>query len=418
MIDLDYLRDHVPEIKKNCQNRQVTLDIDHFISLDQERSNLIKQVEAVRAERNVMADRMPKISADQKKELSAQAKELKKQLQGQEEKLLNLEKEWKQLWLNIPNLTHPKVPIGGEAAAKTLRTWGTPPTFSFTPKTHVELGEQLDLIDFTAGAKVSGQKFYYLKNEAAVLEMALTRFAVDEAMKHGFELMLTPDLARPDILEGIGYNPRGKETQVYSIQDHDLALIGSAEITIGGYHAQSTFTPDQLPKKYVGVSHCFRTEAGAYGKESTGLYRVHQFTKVELFVFCLPGQAEQIHEEILALEEQIFQALEVPYRVIDCASGDLGAPAYRKFDIEAWMPFKNDYGEVTSASNVTDYQARRLHIKYQVGKKMAFVHMLNGTALAMSRAPIAILENHQTKEGTVRIPKALQPYMNGLTEIK
>lgn len=417
MIDLDYLRAHVDEVKLNCANRRVKVDVDKFLELDQQRVSLIQTVEQVRAERNTIAEHMPKASQEEKPGLAAKAKQLKEQVQQAESELQGIETDWRNIWMTIPNLTHPDTPIGGEDKNKILHTWGKPTHFDFAPRTHLELGEKWDLMDFERAAEVSGQKFYYLKNEGALLEMALTRFAVDQAMKAGFSLMLTPDLARPSVLEGTGYQPRGPETQIYSIEGHDLALIGTAEITIGGYHQKTTFEAADLPKKYVGVSHCFRTESGAYGKESRGLYRIHQFTKVEMFVFCTPEQSEQFHTDLLAIEESIFQALEIPYQVIDNASADLGGPAYRKFDIEGWMPFKNAYGELTSTSNVTDFQARRLQIKYKDGKKAQYVHMLNGTAIAVPRTIIAILENNQNQDGTIQIPAALQPYMNGKTVI-
>lgn len=417
MIDLDYLREHVDEVKLNCANRRVKVDLDAFLDLDQQRVSLIQKIEQVRAERNTIAEHMPTASKEEKPGLAAKARQLKEQVQQAETELQTVETEWKNIWITIPNLTHPETPIGGEDKNKILHTWGKPTHFDFAPRTHLELGEKWDLMDFERAAEVSGQKFYYLKNEGALLEMALTRFAVDQAMKAGFSLMLTPDLARPSVLEGTGYQPRGPETQIYSIEGHDLALIGTAEITIGGYHQKTTFEAADLPKKYVGVSHCFRTESGAYGKESRGLYRIHQFTKVEMFVFCAPDESEQFHSDLLAVEESIFQALEIPYQVIDNASADLGGPAYRKFDIEGWMPFKNAYGELTSTSNVTDFQARRLQIKYRNGKKTPYVHMLNGTAIAVPRTIIAILENNQNKDGTIQIPAALQPYMNGKTVI-
>lgn len=417
MIDLDYLRTHLDEVKINCLNRKVVVDLDHFLDLDQERLSLIQKIERFRAERNTIAEHMPKASQAEKAGLVIQAKQLKEQVQTAETELNSLETEWRGLWMTIPNFTHPNTPIGGEEKNKVLHTWGKIPHFDFAPQTHLELGKKWDLMDFERAAEVTGQKFYYLKNEGALLEMALTRFAVDQAMKAGFSLLLTPDLARPSVLEGTGYQPRGPETQIYSIEGHDLALIGTAEITIGGYHQKTTFEAADLPKKYVGVSHCFRTESGAYGKESRGLYRIHQFTKVELFIFCTPDQSEPFHQQLLDLEESIFQALEIPYRVIDNASADLGGPAYRKFDLEGWMPFKNAYGELTSTSNVTDFQARRLQIRYKDGKKSQFVHMLNGTAIAVPRTIIAILENNQTKDGTIQIPAALQAYMNGKTII-
>jgi seryl-tRNA synthetase len=250
------------------------------------------------------------------------------------------------------------------------------------------------------------------------MNQALIAYGADIASRHGFTLMETPDLAKDSILEGIGFNPRGPETQVYSIENTDLSLIGTAEITLGGYHANEIVDLSNGPLKYAGISHCYRTEAGAYGRESKGLYRVHQFTKLELFVYCKPDESEATHKELLSIEKEIADGLGLPYRVIDIASGDLGGPAYRKYDIEAWMTMKNGYGEITSTSNCTDYQARRLNVRYRnEAGGTEFVHTLNGTAVVTSRLPIAIFENFQQKDGSIKIPKVLQKYM-GLKEIK
>jgi seryl-tRNA synthetase len=307
------------------------------------------------------------------------------------------------------------VPEGGEEDFRELRRVGEPTRFGFQPLDHVALGTSLDLVDFEGGAKVAGQKFYFLKNQAVLLELALQRFALDLLLQEGFALYATPDLARPEIVDGVGYNPRGEETQIYSLANADLCLIGTAEIPLGGLHADAILDEDDLPLKFAGISHCFRTEAGAAGRESKGLYRVHQFTKVEMFAYTRPEESDLMHDHLLALEERIFQALELPYRVIDTASGDLGAPAYRKFDLEAWMPGRGeggDWGEVTSTSNCTDYQARRLRVRFRRKgtKRTEFVHTLNGTGVAVSRTLVALLENHQLEDGSVAIPKALQPY--------
>lgn len=418
MIDIEYIRDPQKReiVKKNIQDRRMKVDIDALVQLDSDRLALQQQLEGKRREANEIADRFASVNAEEKKELATTAKQLKTLVKELETRLQELETQWKDLMMSVPNFTHPDAPIGEEGSEAELKKWGNVPQFDFVPKNHIELGESLNILDFERAATVSGQKFYFLKNGGALLELALVRFAIDQSLKYGAELMITPDLARKEILEGTGYNPRGKETQVYSIAESDLALIGTAEITLGGYHANSFLPIESLPKKYVGLSHCFRTEAGAYGKESTGLYRVHQFTKVELFAYCLPEQSDVLHQQLLDFEETIYQQLAIPYRVIDTPTGDLGAPAYRKFDIEAWMPFRNGYGEVTSTSNVTDYQARRLHIKYKEGGKSQYVHMLNGTVIAVPRVIIAILENFQTAQGTVRIPEVLQPYM-GMKEI-
>jgi seryl-tRNA synthetase len=320
------------------------------------------------------------------------------------------------LLAELPNLIHPEVPEGGEDDFREIRRWGEPRSFDFTPRDHLQIGEDLDLLDFEAGARVAGQKWYFLKNEAVLLELGLQRFALDVLLDEGFTPYVTPDVARPEIVDGLGYNPRGPETQIYSIANHDLCLVGTAEITLGGMLADTIVEEEVLPLKLAGISHCFRTEAGAHGRESKGLYRVHQFTKVEMFVFTRPEDSEAMHEELLGIEERIFQALEIPYRVIDIASGDLGAPAWRKYDIEAWMPGRGDggeWGEVTSTSNCTDYQTRRLRARFRraATRKNELLHSLNGTAVANSRAPVALFENHQQADGSVRVPKALQPYV-------
>jgi seryl-tRNA synthetase len=315
----------------------------------------------------------------------------------------------------IPNLTHPDAPVGlTEDASLELRKVGTPRVFDFKPKDHVELGKTLDLIDFETAGKVSGNGFYFLKNDLVLLDLALQQFALKKLIAAGFIPIVTPDLARNNILEGIGFTPRGVETQVYSVEDTELSLIGTAEITLGGMLADEILEESGLPVKYVGLSHCFRTEAGAAGRASRGLYRVHQFTKVEMFAFSTPESSGPIHAQMLAIEEDLFQSLGIPYRVLDICSGDLGGPAYRKFDLEAWMPGRGEhgeYGEVTSTSDCTDYQARRLNIRYRPSgqKGTRFVHTLNGTAIALSRALIVVLENYQRSDGLIDVPLVLRP---------
>lgn len=287
------------------------------------------------------------------------------------------------------------------------------PQFDFKPLDHVELGEKLDLFDFEAAAQVTGHGFYFLKNEAVLLELALQRYAVDLLIREGFTPTTTPDLARNEILEGTGYIPRGPETQIYSIANTDLSLIATAEITLGGLYAEKILDAEDLPIKLCGISHCFRTEAAAGGRATRGLYRVHQFTKVEMFAFTLPDDSDAMLDHLRDLECRLFDGLGIPYHVVDTATGDLGGPAYRKFDLEAWMPGRGGYGEVTSTSNCTDFQARRLGIRYKVkGEKgTRFVHTLNGTAIAISRAMIAVLENYQQADGSVVIPEALRPWV-------
>src|SRR5262249_16700347 len=316
--------------------------------------------------------------------------------------------------LTIPNLTHPDAPVGNEN--KVLRRVGEPRKFDFPAKDHIALAETLDLVDFEAGSRVAGQKFYFLKNEAVLLELALVQYAMGKLIAEGYTPIVTPDVARSEVLEGIGFIPRGPETQIYSIENTDLCLIATAEITLGGMHRDQILDELQLPIKYVGLSHCFRTEAGAPGRDTRGLYRVHQFTKVEMFAFCAPDQSDPLHQELLQIEEKVFQGLGLPYQVIDTCTGDLGGPAYRKFDLEAWMPGRGqggEYGEVTSTSNCTDYQARRLNIRYKVpGQKgTGFAHTVSGTAVAVSRAILAILENYQQADGSIIVPEVLRVWL-------
>jgi len=425
MLDPKYIRENIDDVRRNCANRGVNVDLDRFMELEGERRNAITKIEEIRRRQNEVAKSMKgKLPDDERKKLVEEGKSLKEKVQEFDEYIRAVEREFEEVVRQIPNMTHPDSPVAsGEEGNREIRRWGKPKKFDFEPLDHLELGERLDLIDFEAGAKVAGQKFYYLKSEAVLLEQALISYSLSRLRAHGFTPMMTPDLARAQILDGIGFNPRGEETQIYSIENTDLCLIATAEITLGGMLAQAIIDEGMLPIKYAGVSHCFRTEAGAAGKESKGLYRVHQFSKVEMFAFTTPEESESTHEEFVRLEEELFQGLDIPYRVCDICTGDLGGPAYRKFDLEAWMPGRGEsgeYGEVTSTSNCTDYQSRRLGIRFRRGgeKKPVYVHTLNGTAIAISRALIAILENYQQKDGSVRIPKALIPYMDGIKVIK
>ncbi len=418
MLDLHFLREHVDDVKANCRNRNVRADVDEVVRLDETRRSLEHQAQDLQWQANEVAKSIPKEKdAERKQALIAQGRELRTRVAGLEEKLKETKAALHTHLLSIPNMSHPAAPVGTTAEDnKMLRRWGEPRKFDFTPKDHVTLMESLDLVDFEAGSSVAGPKFYFLKNEAVLLELALIQLAVGRLRAEGYTPVITPDMARTEVLEGIGFIPRGPETQIYSVANSDLCLIATAEITLGGMHRDHTFDELGLPTKYVGVSHCFRTEAGAPGRDTRGLYRVHQFTKVEMFAFCTPDQSEGIHEELLRIEEEIFQALGLPYQVIDTCTGDLGGPAYRKFDLEAWMPGRGsagEYGEVTSTSNCTDYQARRLNVRYKVpGQKgTRFVHTLNGTAVAVSRALVAIIENYQQADGSVTVPDALRMWV-------
>ncbi|MGE3799633.1 MAG: serine--tRNA ligase [Candidatus Kapaibacterium sp.] len=416
MLDVKFIRENLELVRENIRNRGVgNADPDRVVTLNTQRVELIQQTEALRKERNENAQKMKgQMSPEERSGLIERGKELKEELASYEEKLSQAEEELNHALKNIPNMTHPDVPVGGEDDAKELELVGTPRSFEFQPKDHLTIGKELDLIDFESAADVTGSSFYYLKNEAALLELALVNYAMNVITSRGYIPHLTPDLARPAILEAIGFNPRGEESQVYNVEGHDLCLIGTAEITLGGMLSGKILRKEDLPMRVGGFSHCFRTEAGAHGRESRGLYRVHQFSKVEMFAFTTPEQSEEVHAEMLSIEKEIYSGLEIPFRVVDIATGDLGAPAYRKFDIEAWMPSRETYGEVTSTSNCTEFQSRRLNIRYRDDENQPrFVHTLNGTAVAVPRAIIAILENHQNADGSVRIPEALRPYMGG-----
>jgi seryl-tRNA synthetase len=415
MLDLKFIRDNAEAVEANLRNRNMQADVQSVVRLYDQRSSAIQNLEGLRSRRNENAQKMKgKLDPTERETLIQEGKELKARIPELEARLAEIESELSREAERIPNMKHPDAPIGfGEQSNLEIKRVGTIPTFAFQPKDHVELGTALDLMDFETATRVSGTKFYYLKNEAVFLELGLCRFALDILQKHGFTPMITPDIAREQVVAGIGYNPRGPETNIYSLTDDDGCLVGTAEITLGGYHAYQILEAEKLPIKLAGISHCFRKEAGAAGQFSKGLYRVHQFTKVEMFVYCLPEQSDGLLEELRGIEEQIFSTLEIPFRVVDTCSGDLGAPAYRKYDLEAWMPGRGengDWGEITSTSNCTDYQARRLGVRYRDGNNRRFVHMLNGTAIAISRALIALLENFQQQDGSIVIPSALVPY--------
>jgi seryl-tRNA synthetase len=414
MLDAHFIREHLAEVKTNVRNRNVKADVDRVVELDNERRRLAQETQQLQQRQNEVARLVKTASAEQRPALIQEGKELKAKVAGLEQQMKQVEADLHAALLTVPNMTHPAAPVGN--ANKVLRKWGEPRSFDFPAKDHVALAEALGLVDFEAGSRVAGQKFYFLKNEGALLEMALVQYAMRTLAAEGFTPVITPDLARVEVLEGIGFIPRGPETQIYSIENSDLCLIATAEITLGGMHRDQILDAARLPLRYVGLSHCFRTEAGAPGRDTRGLYRVHQFTKVEMFAFTTPEQSEDVHEQMLALEEKIFQGLGLPYQVIDTCTGDLGGPAYRKYDLEAWMPGrgeKGEYGEVTSTSNCTDFQARRLNVRYKApGQKgTRFVHTLNGTAVACTRALLAILENYQQADGSVIIPEVLRPWV-------
>ena len=415
MLDLKFILQNRKLIEENCRRRGVKVNLDLLEKLSKERRQRLREVEEVRFKINKITERVRREDMKiEKEELIKEVQNLKKSLKEKEKKLRELEALLKEELWKIPNLTHPKVPVGlTDQDNVEIKRIGEIRNFTFRPRDHLEIGKLLNIIDFEGGAWTTGNKFYFLKNEGVFLEFALINYALEILTTEGFQVFLTPDLARLEVINGIGYIPRGPETQIYKIEDKNLGLIATAEITLGGLFRDRVIEENKLPLKLAGVSHCFRKEAGAYGKASKGLYRVHQFTKVEMFIFSLPEESEKMLDCLVDTEIKIFSGLGIPFRVVDCCAGDLGGSTYRKFDLEAWMPGENKWGEITSASNCTDYQARNLNIKFRRHgqKKAEFVHTLNATALAVSRTMIALLENFQEVDGSVIIPKVLQKWI-------
>ena len=419
MLDRKFIFENADAVKQNCVNRNLKIDVDQLVTLETQRRVKAQAVQDLNTEANAKSKLIGKAADDAEREsLKEEAKQLREQKTAGQSELDQMEQQIGEIQTLIPNMAHPDAPVGEDDKANLEIAKGktAPRKFDFDVLDHLELGQKHDWIDFEGGARTTGAGFYFLKGDLVLLDLALQQFAVSELTKRDFIPTITPDLAQDSVLEGIGFNPRGPETQIYSIENTNLSLIGTAEITLGGLYSGKTLTDEDLPIKLCGISHCYRTEAGAAGRASRGLYRVHQFTKIEMFAYTLPDQSDAMHQELRQIECDLFDAIEVPFRVVDTATGDLGGPAYRKYDLEAWMPGRGEageWGEVTSTSNCTDYQARRLNIRYKkTGEKGThFVHTLNGTAYALSRALIAILENHQQADGSVVVPEVLRPWV-------
>ncbi len=418
MLDRKYILENAAAVAQNCENRGVTADIDQFVKLESQRREKATETQELNRQAKEMSTLIGKAPPEEREALKEAARALREKKDAAQREHDELDAQVAEIQNLIPNITHEAAPIGvdDKANLELRRGKHEPPKFDFPVLDHVELGARHDLIDFEGGARTTGNGFYFLKNEAVLLELALQQYAIRTLMAEGFTPTITPDLARDEILQGIGFIPRGPSTQIYSIENSDLSLVGTAEITLGGLYSGLTLSSEELPLKLCGVSHCYRTEAGAAGRASRGLYRVHQFTKIEMFAFTTPEDSDKMLDQLCALECQLFDDLGIAYRVVDTATGDLGGPAYRKFDLEAWMPGrgeKGEWGEVTSTSNCTDYQARRLNIRYKnKGEKGTnFVHTLNGTAIAISRAMLAILENYQQADGSIVVPEVLRPWV-------
>jgi len=416
MLDIKYIVENTDIIRDNIKKRNVKADLDGLLALYAKRKTHLLELETTRAEANQIAKAIPTLQPAEKKNMIDKGRSLNQTIALLEEALRTIDESYQEALLTIPNQLADDTPLGVDDTENVvLRTHLVPRQFDFKPRDHVELGKSLDLIDFDSGAKVTGAKFYFLKNDAVLLELALKLFAMKTAAEFGYTQLITPDLAKKSVLMGTGFSPRGEESNIYNLEDLELGLIATAEITVAGIHADEILDESQLPCKYVAESHCFRREAGSAGRESKGLYRVHQFSKIELFQITKPEESEAALDDILKLEETIYQRLGIPYRVVRICAGDLGAAAYKKYDIEAWMPGRDSeekYGEVTSASNCTDFQSRRLNIRYRTPEnKKIYPYTLNGTAIALSRTLIAILENYQQADGSIEIPEVLRPYM-------
>jgi seryl-tRNA synthetase len=428
MIDLNDLRTRPDAYRDAAKKKRLKIDIDAFLKLDEERRTLLHDVEKMRAEKNKVSAEVPKMKGDEKAKAVAAMKELSTSMKQKEEKLALIEAQWLDQQLRLPGIPLPQVPEGkDDTENKQLRTWGELPTFAFEPKDHVALGTALDIIDIPRGVKVAGSRFYFLKGDAARLELAVLQFTVDLLVKRGFTLFIPPVLANWDAMMGTSYFPGGEE-QAYAlgvrrekggpIEADDLYLVGTSEVSVASYHKDEVL--DALPRRYCGQSYCFRREAGTYGKDTHGLYRIHQFQKVEQVIFC-EADAEvsmQLHKEILGNAEAVLQALKLPYRVVDVCTGDMGLGQVYKNDIETWMPSRKAYGETHSCSSFYDFQSRRLGIKYVAkdGSKK-FAYTLNNTCVASPRILIPLLEMYQNADGSITIPEVLRPYMGGQEKI-
>ena len=409
MLDINFIRNNKELVEHSIKEKMYkNVNLDEILALDDQRKALLQQVEVLRKERN---DNTAKIkNGKPSDELIAKGKEIKEKLSTLEADLSNFEKELNTKLKTVPNVIFDDVPLGDESASVEVKKWGECKT---TGVDHLDYAISRDWVDFERGAKVAGAKFYYVKGGLALLENALIQFGIKKIVEHGFTLMDVPDLVNSRVLEGTGFAPRSSEqSDEYYIEGEDLALIATAEMSITGYHMDEIIDEDKLPLFYAGLSACFRKEAGAYGKHTRGLFRVHQFNKLEMYAFCTPEQSKEIHEKLRGIEEEIWQEIGIPYHVINIAAGDLGAPAAKKYDIEYWSPVDQKYREITSCSNCTDFQARGLNIR--VRRKdgtVEVLHTLNGTAISLARTMVAVLENFAEEGGKLRVPEVLQPYL-------
>lgn len=412
MLDLKFIRSSPEEVKMGVAKKQTDPGIiDEILRLDGEHRKNLARVELLRSERKQISKRQGAPSAEEAERVREEAKQRKEELKNLEQVTSEIKARLEELLLLVPNLPHESVPEGrDESGNVVVREWGEPTSFDFEPRDHLEIAKDLGLLDIERASRISGPRFYYLKGAAVLLEFALVRFALDLLSEKGFIPVVPPVLVKQRIMQGGGYLPGG-EDEIYKTVKDDLYLVGTSEQSILGMYTDELLDKSTLPLRYAGFSSCFRREAGSYGKDVRGIFRVHQFDKVEMFSFVAPEDSWPEHEFLLKNEEEIMQALKIPYRVVVMCTGDLGAPAAKKYDIEAWMPGENRYRETHSTSNCTDFQARRLNIRFRRDSGTGFVHTLNGTAVAVGRTLIAIWENYQQKDGSVLIPEALRPYL-------
>jgi seryl-tRNA synthetase len=421
VIDLRLLREDPDRIRasQRARGEDVAL-VDALLSADERRRSSGVRFDELRSEQKALGKLIPKASGDEKQELLKKAGELAAAVKAADAEQDEADEQTKSLLLKLGNVVHPDVPVGGEEDFTVLETIGTPRDFAaegFEPKDHLELGEALGAIDMERAAKVSGSRFYYLTGIGALLELALVNAAIARATEAGFVPMMTPALVRPRAMEGTGFLGQAAEN-VYHLEKDNYYLVGTSEVPLAGYHMDEIIEADRLPLRYAGFSPCYRREAGTYGKDTRGIFRVHQFDTVEMFSYVAPEDAEAEHERLLTWEKDWLTALELPFQVIDVATGDLGASAARKYDCEAWIPTQGKYRELTSTSNCTEFQARRLSIRMREGKKVRPLATLNGTLCAVTRTIVALLENHQQADGSVHVPEVLRPYLNGRTVLE
>ena len=415
MLDIQYIRDNAEVVQRKSEEKGYkNVDVAALLKVDEQRRAQLTVVEDLRAQRNALTDSMK--GQKPTPEQIEQGKKLKEGIAVRENELKVTEEKWQSQMQSIPNPTFDDVPLGGEEDSVEIKQVGAQ---NKGAKDHLDFATERDWVDFERGAKVAGAKFYYLKGDLALLENAITQFALDFVLKKGFTYLTVPHMVNSRVAAGAGFAPRGDESgNEYFVEGEDLTLIGTAEAPLTGYHADEIIDEAKLPLKYVGYSPCYRKEAGTYGKHTRGLFRVHQFNKLEMYVFCTPEQSRDMHEAILAIEEELWQAMGVPYHVVNIAAGDLGAPAAKKYDVEYWSPVDEKYRELTSCSNCTDFQARNLNIRVRrADGRVEVLHTLNGTAVSLARSLVAVIEHYQTERGTLKVPTVLQPYMGGRTEL-